>query len=183
MNTSSTEFAVILPLVGVVIGGIIAATSSFLAGYLSDRRRHRLDMLRLRLQKLEDATCALAEIFDGCVQLMGATLLKAVRNADLPARTAELKNAMGKVDSIVSVYFPNLRPIHTDFVQKKGELAAVMIDLVSVYDGSQPGFSSLSDDQRHKAGELVAEKAASMIDAVKGLRVQMHAIADELTGV
>jgi len=174
------NLALIIPLIGVIVGGVIGATSSYFAGYIADRRKYRMELVKLRFQKLEEATCALRELFDGCVNMEGTAYMQARFNTQLPARTPEFKSALAKVSTIISVYFPEIREAHKQFLQSKGELAAAVIELTSVYDGSDPGFDTLTDEQKHKATEYIARKSSNMISTIKSLEIQFQNIGDKL---
>ena len=175
------NFNAAVPLLGVLLGGLIAAVSSFFAGYVVDQRRHRLDMLKLRLQKLEEVVSGLREIFDGCVGMTATTLMLARWNKPLPTRTPEFKNALDKVSTLIPIYFPELGSIHRTFVQCKGELASAVTELVSIYGGTDPGFEGLTEEQKTKAAEYVVGKASAMIDILKSFDVEVEKIAARLT--
>lgn len=170
-----------MPLIGVVLGALIGATASFFAGYLADKRKRRMDMIRLRLEKLEEATYALHEIWDGCVYLTATTLSKARWNSALGTRTPEFKNALAKVSTLISLYFPEAREAHEEFVQRRGSLATVVVEMTSVYDGEKIGFESLTEEQKRKGAELIAQEVDSLLNAVKILESQLQQIATHLT--
>jgi len=175
------NFTLIMPLIGVIVGGVIGATSSFFAGYISDRRKHRMELFRLRFQKLEEATCALSEVFDGCANMTGTTYMKARWNTELPVRTPEFKSALAKVSTVISVYFPEIREAHKEFVQSMGELAVSVFEMTSVYDGNDIGFNTLTEEQKNKAVEYIVQKACNILDTIRSLESQFQKIADELT--
>jgi hypothetical protein len=173
--TSISSFTSYLPLVGVLIGGGIAATSSYLSGLLADRRKQRLESQRLRLQKLEDAFLALRQLEDYSANSFGHAIALTRWSVELPKRQPEVTAAIHRLTILLRVYFPELRPLCIQPVSVRGFFAQGLMEI----SGEQGPTGQPRVPNPDHTCRALAEAFQPILDTCKQIGDRLERIADE----
>lgn len=111
---------VVAPLVGVILGGIIAST----AKWIELRQSERSELRQLMLSKLEE----LHDLLMRYPMIWAETLDKEEYNESFPGDLKSIRHSVvqapvQRVDAIIDIYFPELRPDLDKIIEMEQDLA------------------------------------------------------------